>query len=126
MASSFKLCIIVALVSTAAHAEDDVPLAKGTPAPFTGVLMSTEEYAKSIKDKADQDKLKLKTMSLEELVKFKDSKYQELLDLKQKEIEMWREQAKRTWWEQNQLQVGVVIGIAATIGVTFAVAQAVK
>jgi len=121
-----RLVALLTLLSFSAYAEKDVPIAEGTPAPFTGILMSTEEYSKTIKDKAEQDKLKLKSMSLEELVKFKDTKYQELLDLKQKEIEMWREQSKRSWWEQNQLQIGVVIGIAATIGVTFAVAQAVK
>lgn len=88
--------------------------------------MSGDEYGQSIKDKAEQQKLKLKTMSLEELIKFKDSKYQELLDMKQKEADMWREQAKRTWWEQNQLQIGILVGAVTTIGITFAVAQAMK
>lgn len=121
------LCLFTPSV---AWADEDVPLAKGSVVPFTGILLTPDAYALTVKEKSELEKLKTKSATTEELLKFKETKYEELLALKAKEVEAWRLQAEknaeRTWWDENKLQVGVLLGIATTIAVTFAVAETLK
>lgn len=124
------LLLCICLITPNAWGDEDVPLAKGSPAPFTGIILTPDSYALTVKEKSELEKLKTKTATLEELAKFKEGKYQELLDVKEKEIAAWRTQAEknaeRTWWDENKLQVGVLLGIVTTITVTFAVAETLK
>lgn len=53
--------------------------------------------------------------------------YQRYLADAETEIEHWREQSKRTWWERNEsritLVVGVVVGAGMAIGLVYGINQ---
>lgn len=122
-----KLTAIVIAVSlvtpSLAYADTDVPLAQGQAAPFTGVLLTPEAYGQTVKEKSELLKLRVTSASLDSLVKSNSEQYQAELALKQKEADYWKHKADRSWWEQNQLQVGIGVGVAATLLVTLAVVQ---
>lgn len=114
------LTLIAALLLPAtAYAEDDMPLAKNSPAPFTGILVPPDNYAQGIKDLAELKKQRVRVTELEGLLK-----------ARQEESEAWQAQAveaaKRTWWDENKFQVGIGLGIITTLVVTYAVVQTVK
>jgi hypothetical protein len=124
------LLVLMVFLPLAAHAEDDTPLAKDDPAPFTGVLIPSDNYARVIKDRAELDKLKIKSETEEKLESFKEQKNKELMDLKQQETEAWKKQAEknaeRSFLEQHGFQIGVAVGVVLTIAAAFAAAQAIK
>ena len=119
---------MLALVLTLALAQtEDLPIAKGTAAPFTGILVSNDTYAGFIKTAAELNKLKATQSAEKELYAFKEQQLNELLKLKQGEADAWKKQAEknaaRSWWDDNKLQVGIVLGVAATVAVVYAVKQ---
>lgn len=89
---------------------------KGEESPFSGVLMNEATAIKvgkiRIEFKSLENKVKINT----DLWEFKENEYKEALKKADKKIEKL---SQKSWWNQNKLWVGVVVGFIASSVATY-------
>lgn len=120
------------------HANRITPLKRGSPAPYTGVLLDTEAMVRIKQDKKYQQKvcklekntikqrnsneLRYKVGMCKNELKSARSKFNSIIAVKDREIKRLRVLIKpKTDLTLVWVGIGFVVGVAATIGIMFAV-----
>lgn len=125
-----------------------VAIKEGDPAPSDGVFLTNKQAAKILAEKKAQDDLceantnfekekvtsvcKLEKQNLEISVETQKQKYEEIVSLKDKEIERLYEQVEENaadygaYWFAGGLAFGAVVAAVSSIAIFFAASQANK
>jgi hypothetical protein len=95
---------------------DPLAIRKETPAPYTGILLQNDRYATLLAVRADRDRLLANQFTLLVTNRTKDL----ILDVALKNL---AQQARRSWWEKNQLwlgsSLGFVLGVTLVVGLVY-------
>lgn len=115
---------LVLLVSTAAFAQDthedtvprlSVPLLEGSPAPFSGLLITERHAAQCIQDAAAVARLQVESSVRSRQLTLSSSLYEAYIENQRKQIRNLRQ---TNWWDRNgtvfMFGVGLILGVVSS------------
>lgn len=132
LAALYLLLLTLPAQRTQADPPPTVPLAQGTPAPFTGVLFSEAEVVRAIETTGEVRVLRTRNAALEANLTAVQQEWAAQLGRCRTDVTTARTEthaaqeatvraAQRTWWEQYGVWVtlsgGLVVGAAVTTAV---------